>query len=67
MKISDFTFSRIGAYETVRETYKEMTGAKEGLSLLAVRIAAGRTKYPQNCYVLKLFETRKRTTCINFR
>ena len=33
--------TRIGAYESVREQYKEMTGAKEGVQLLAVRVAAG--------------------------
>lgn len=38
-----FSAIRIGAYETVRDTYKEKTGAKDGLSLLAVRIAAGVT------------------------
>jgi len=38
-----FSAIRIGAYETVKETYQEMTGAKGGLNLLAVRIAAGVT------------------------
>jgi len=38
-----FSAIRIGAYETVREKYKEITGAKEGVQLLAVRVAAGIT------------------------
>jgi len=38
-----FSAIRIGAYESVREQYKEMTGAKEGVQLLAVRVAAGVT------------------------
>jgi len=36
-----FSAIRIGAYETVREQYREMTGAKDGMQMLAVRIAAG--------------------------
>jgi len=36
-----FSAIRIGAYESVKEAYQEMTGATGGLSLLAVRIAAG--------------------------
>merc|ERR1711872_1130317 len=36
-----FSAIRIGAYESVKETYQELTGATGGLSLLAVRIAAG--------------------------
>lgn len=38
-----FSAIRIGAYETVKESYQEMTGAKGGFSMLAVRIAAGVT------------------------
>jgi len=38
-----FSAIRIGAYETVKESYQEMTGATGGLNLLAVRIAAGVT------------------------
>merc|ERR1712137_543315 len=36
-----FSAIRIGAYETVREQYRELTGAKDGMQMLAVRIAAG--------------------------
>merc|ERR1719228_1040313 len=38
-----FSAIRIGAYETVRESYREMTGARDGLQMLGVRIAAGVT------------------------
>ena len=33
--------ARIGAYETVKDQYSEMTGAQGGMQMLAVRIAAG--------------------------
>lgn len=36
-----FSAIRIGAYETVKEQYKELTGAQAGVQMLAVRIAAG--------------------------
>eukprot|EP00088_Acartia_fossae_P010692 TRINITY_DN15344_c0_g1_i8.p1 TRINITY_DN15344_c0_g1~~TRINITY_DN15344_c0_g1_i8.p1 ORF type:complete len:321 (+),score=56.20 TRINITY_DN15344_c0_g1_i8:432-1394(+) len=38
-----FSAIRIGAYESVREKYREMTGAQGGLQMLAVRIGAGIT------------------------
>lgn len=38
-----FSAIRIGGYETVREKYQEMSGAKTGLQMLAIRIAAGVT------------------------
>jgi len=38
-----FSAIRIGAYETVREEYKDLTGAQDGVQLLAVRVAAGIT------------------------
>ena len=38
-----FSAIRIGAYEHVREYYKELTGVTGGLGLMAVRIGAGVT------------------------
>jgi len=38
-----FSGIRIGGYETVREKYQEISGAKQGWQMLAVRIAAGVT------------------------
>merc|ERR1719282_2163780 len=38
-----FSAIRIGAYEHVREYYKELTGVKGGLGLMAIRIGAGVT------------------------
>ena len=38
-----FSAIRIGAYEHVREYYKEMTGVTGGLGLMAIRIGAGVT------------------------
>merc|ERR1719192_1195325 len=38
-----FSAIRIGAYETVKDAYQDLTGAKGGLNMLAVRIAAGVT------------------------
>ena len=38
-----FSAIRIGAYESVKNTYTQITGAQSTLSLLGVRIAAGVT------------------------
>jgi len=38
-----FSAIRIGGYETVREMYQEMSGAKTGMQMLGIRIAAGVT------------------------
>ena len=34
-------YYRIGAYDSVKQKYQEISGAKGGLNLLGVRIAAG--------------------------
>jgi len=38
-----FSAIRIGGYETVREFYQELSGAKTGFQMLGIRIAAGVT------------------------
>ena len=38
-----FSAIRIGAYERVKETYMELSGVRDGLGLLGVRVAAGVT------------------------
>ena len=53
-----FSAIRIGAYESVKETYQEMTGVTGGVGLLGVRIAAGVTtgKYQSSIQVVTLSE-----------
>eukprot|EP00088_Acartia_fossae_P004582 TRINITY_DN11970_c0_g1_i2.p1 TRINITY_DN11970_c0_g1~~TRINITY_DN11970_c0_g1_i2.p1 ORF type:complete len:315 (-),score=56.72 TRINITY_DN11970_c0_g1_i2:538-1482(-) len=38
-----FSAIRIGGYESVREKYQDLTGAKSGVQMLGVRVAAGIT------------------------
>ena len=53
-----FSAIRIGAYESVKETYQEMTGVTGGVGLLGVRIAAGVTtgKYQSSIQVVTMSE-----------